>query len=384
MLKADKKHAGPPQEFLGPLGGGRDKVASTGGGLIPTLGRFRLWVQLAMFFVTVYGSVFVGTYMADKISSNLPALSCAYDQMNGGYCVLIPTQHILHHRIGEGIVRAQQLTFGMVVPLLMSFAFFYAFFFVIGKAFCGWVCPLGTLQELIGKIGRRFNIGLRRLATGDLGAAQKARPVKWLLLLGLVFMLPLLTGLGVTPHSLGNPYCDICPSRVATTLLTGNTDELALRMNDGWKFGLGAVANTLIGFMLIGALAMRQPFCRICPLLAFNAVFQRLSPLRLAKPTRDKCGSCHICTDACPLDIPEIASEEGRKAYNEDCTLCGRCAEYCPQDGVIKLKWGPFALFASSREYYKNRVKGELPDGTVKPVKFVRNAVKPASGAADA
>ena len=315
MLKADKKHAGPPQEFLGPLGGGRDKVASTGGGLIPTLGRFRLWVQLAMFFVTVYGSVFVGTYMADKISSNLPALSCAYDQMNGGYCVLIPTQHILHHRIGEGIVRAQQLTFGMVVPLLMSFAFFYAFFFVIGKAFCGWVCPLGTLQELIGKIGRRFNIGLRRLATGDLGAAQKARPVKWLLLLGLVFMLPLLTGLGVTPHSLGNPYCDICPSRVATTLLTGNTDELALRMNDGWKFGLGAVANTLIGFMLIGALAMRQPFCRICPLLAFNAVFQRLSPLRLAKPTRDKCGSCHICTDACPLDIPEIASEEIGRAH---------------------------------------------------------------------
>jgi ferredoxin-type protein NapH len=70
------------------------------------------------------------------------------------------------------------------------------------------------------------------------------RPVKWLLLLGLVFLLPLLTGLGVTPHSLGNPYCDICPSRVATTLLTGNTEELALRMSDGWKFGLGAASPT--------------------------------------------------------------------------------------------------------------------------------------------
>ena len=56
----------------------------------------------------------------------------------------------------------------------------------------------------------------------------------------------------------------------------------------------------------------------------------------------------------------------------------------CPQDGVIKLKWGPFALFSSSREYYKAKVKGELPDGTVKPVKFVKNAIKPASAAADA
>ncbi len=50
-------------------------------------------------------------------------------------------------------------------------------------------------------------------------------------------------------------------------------------------------------------------------------------------------------------------------------------AEICPQDGVIQLKWGPFALFSSSREYYKTKVKGELPDGTVKPVKFVKRDV---------
>ena len=76
------------------------------------------------------------------------------------------------------------------------------------------------------------------------------------------------------------------------------------------------------------------------------------------------------------MDIPEIAKEEGRKAYSEDCTLCGRCAEYCPQDGIIQLKWGPLALFSSRREYYKNRIKGELPDGTVKSIKFVKAATK--------
>lgn len=77
--------------------------------IFPTLSRLRLGVQLLMLVVTVYGSVFVGTYMADKLSNALPALSCAYDQMNGGYCVLIPTQHILHHRIGEAMVRAQRM-----------------------------------------------------------------------------------------------------------------------------------------------------------------------------------------------------------------------------------------------------------------------------------
>lgn len=352
--------------------------------LFPTLSRFRFTVQALMLFVTVYGSVIVGHYAADKITGALPALSCAYDQMNGSYCVLVPTQHQVHHRIGEAMVRAQELTVQMVLPLVMVFLTFFAFFFVIGKAFCGWVCPLGTLQEWIGKIGRRFNIGLRRFEKDDLGEVKRVRPVKWVLLLGLVFLLPLLTGLGVTPHSLGNPYCDICPSRVATTLLTGNTEELALRMGDGWQFGLGAAANTLIGFMLVGGLALRLPFCRICPLLAFNSVFQRLSPMRLSKPTRAHCGGCHICTEACPMDIPEISKDEGHQAYNEDCTLCGRCVEYCPQDGIIKLKWGPLALFSSSREYYKSKVKRELPDGTVKPVKFVRNAAKPAAGGTDA
>ncbi|MDK9702267.1 MAG: 4Fe-4S binding protein [Sulfuritalea sp.] len=353
--------------------------------IFPTLARFRLAVQILMLFVTVYGSVIVGNYMADKISSALPALSCAYDQANGGYCVLVPTQHIIHHRIGEAMVRAQQLTTQMVLPLLMTFVSFFAFFFVLGKMFCGWVCPLGTLQELVGKIGRRFGIGLRRVESGDLGDVKRVRPVKWLLLLGLVFVLPLLTGLGVTPHTLGNPYCDICPSRIATTLLTGNTEQLALRLGDNVSFTLGAIANLLIGFTVIGALAVRQPFCRICPLLALNSVFQRLSPMRLSKPAmHESCAKCGICTEACPMDIPEIARQSGRKAYHEDCTLCGRCAEYCPQDGIIKLKWGPFALFSSSRDYYKDKVKRELPDGTVKPLKFVRNAAKPAAGTADA
>lgn len=345
--------------------------------IFPTLSRVRFVVQLAMLLLTVYGSVIVGHYAAEKITGALPALSCAYDQQNAAYCILIPTQHQIHHRIGQGIVMAQQVTFGVFVPLLMTVLTFFAFFFVLGKAFCGWVCPLGTLQEWIGKVGRRFGINLRRLESGDLGSVKRVRPVKWLLLLALVFVFPLLAGLGVAPHSLGNPYCDICPSRIATTLLTGSTEQLAINASDGISFSLGAIANLLVGFTLVGALAIRQPFCRICPLLAWNALFQRLSPMRLVKAKHEACDKCSICTESCPMDIPEISKQSGRKAYHEDCTLCGRCSEYCPQDGVISLKWGPFKLFSSSREYYKAKVKGELPDGTVKPVKLVRNT-KPA------
>lgn len=333
------------------------------------LSRFRFAIQFAMLLFTVWGGNLVGYYMADKLSQALPALSCAYDQQNGSYCVLISLQHQLDHRIGEALAKAHQITWQIFLPLFFTVLSFFAFFVVLGKAFCGWVCPLGTLQDWLNRIGRRFGRPQHDVGSARLG---KLRLVKWLLLLGLVFALPLLTGLGVTPHALGSPYCEVCPSRIATTLLTGNAGELAVYTGDGWRFALGAIANTLTGFVLVAALASRQPFCRICPLLAFNALFQRLSLAHLVKKKHANCGRCSICTRACPMEIGEIAREEGAKAFHDDCTLCGRCVEFCPQDGVIAIQWGPWRLFESSRNYYRERTKAELPSDSLRPVKFHR------------
>lgn len=331
--------------------------------IFPTLSRFRFTVQLIMLVVTVHGAVLVGHYTADKISTALPALSCAYDQRDGAYCVLIPLQHQMHHRIGEALVQAQKVTANILLPLFMTVVAFFVFFFFLNKAFCGWVCPLGTTQEILNKIGRRFRLPLHNL---EEKGTSRTRPVKWLMLLFLVLLIPLLTGLGVTPHALGNPYCDVCPSRLVTTLLSGDTEQVGLRTGSWIEFGLGAIANTLFGFIIIAAFAVRQPFCRICPLLATNALFQRFSPMRLVKKQHSRCDSCGICTKACPMDIHEISREHGRKAFHDDCTLCMRCVEFCPDDDVIQVKFGPVPLFKSSREYYKARIKVDAPDGTVK------------------
>lgn len=337
--------------------------------LVPTLSRLRLLIQIITLFLTVWGSVVVGHYMANKISTALPALSCAYDKQSAAFCVLVPLQHQMHHRIGESLVKAQKIAMEVLLPTLISMATFLAFFFVLGKAFCGWVCPLGTIQEWINKLGRRLGRPQHQL---EATTSRRVRPVKWLLLLGLVFLIPVLAGGGVASHSLGNPYCDICPSRIVTTLLTADTEELALKTQNGFSMVLSGFSDILTGFVLVAALAMRQPFCRICPMLAMNAVFRHASLTRLVKIRSDKCEKCGICTKACPMDIPEIHHESGRKAFNEDCTLCGRCAEFCPDDGVISIKFGPWAVFSSGREYYKKRVKQESPEGNPKPIKFVR------------
>ena len=86
----------------------------------PTLARVRLVVQCLTFLLCVYGSLLVGHYAAQKISTALPALSCAYDGLNGGYCALVSLQHQMDHRVGAALARAQQVTAQILVPLFVT------------------------------------------------------------------------------------------------------------------------------------------------------------------------------------------------------------------------------------------------------------------------
>jgi len=328
-----------------------------------TLSRIRMSVQIVMLVFTVYGGALVGHYLSDKVTGALPALSCAYDQQNAGYCVLIPLQHQLHHRVGESIVRAQQFSFDYVIPLAFTMLTFLAFFVVLNKAFCGWICPLGTVQELIYKVGRRLRLPVRRFTQATIG---RIRPYKWATLILLVLVLPLMAGLGYTSYVTGDAYCQVCPSRVVTTLLTANGEQIAVNTADKTAFAFSAARSAIFGFILILAFGMRQPFCRVCPMLALHAVFRRIVPLRLAKKeTGEKCGKCKACYQACPMDIHEVAFEFGSKAFHADCTMCGRCVEFCPDDGMLALKLGPIPLFTASASYMKARAKIDKPDGTL-------------------
>ncbi|NGZ06957.1 MAG: 4Fe-4S binding protein [Magnetococcales bacterium] len=326
-----------------------------------TLSRVRFWVQLLFFVVTVYGGIVVGPYAADKITTALPALSCTYDRQNSAWCVLRPFQHQTSHQIGDGLAKTGTLSWELVRPLGWSLVIFMGFFLVLNKGFCGWVCPLGAFQEFLYGVGRRFHLISRRVPESWLG---RLRAVKWVMLLGVVFGLPLLAGLGWLPGAASEAWCRICPSRILTTLLTADAEQMALAMGDHGDILLGVIGNGLFGFMLTAAFVVRQPFCRICPMLALHAIFRRLAPLRLVKHPSPRCGKCRNCHAACPMEIPEVALPDPQQVFHDDCTLCGRCVEFCPADRVLHLRWGPVTLYRSSAARFRVRSRLELADGS--------------------
>ncbi len=320
------------------------------------LSVIRKLVQLLAFLFLVYGSVFVGFYSADKISGAFPALSCAYDAKTADYCVLIPLQHQLGHSLGPALA-AGMFSLSLFLPILTTLGTFLILFVLLNKAFCGWLCPLGFFQEVLGMLGQKLR--LQRTESLDSKLVDRIRPVKWLMLAFLVILFPLASGLGFVGHELGDPFCKICPSRILTTLAAGQLNQLYIDTSSTGYMILSIIADLLFGLIIVLSLTMRQPFCRICPMLSMHALFRKVGLVRLVKNYTSRCDKCGLCAKACPMDIREIHTSKEKDILFPDCTLCGRCVEFCPDKGVMAMKYAVIPIKVSDPQYFKERNRAQ-------------------------
>jgi polyferredoxin len=194
--------------------------------------------------------------------------------------------------------------------------------FLARGAFCGWLCPLGFLQDLAAGLSSTVQAhvpavkrGIRGLRTHAAPLARLDRPLRLLKYAVLVWAIWGATVFGVMVFRDVDPWA---------ALLDIGRESL----------GLGAI---VLAVTLVGAFFVERPWCRYaCPLGAVNGLAARFSPVFLQR-TQAACTDCGLCTKACPMGI-DVAKAD--KVTSVDCTGCLECVEACPRAGALDLRVG--------------------------------------------
>ena len=188
---------------------------------------------------------------------------------------------------------------------------------VFGRFICGFVCPMGLLQDLLYRI-RTPKLVLR---------LRFLRYLKYVVLVVFVVILPL--AIANELSGLGQPwFCKyICPSGTifgAAPLVAVNE---FLRQFTGAQF----VLKMAIAFgVIISSVFIFRIFCRVlCPLGAIYALLNKIALLHM-RCDHEKCISCGRCAKACHIKIEPVSQPD-----SPECVRCGKCVGSCPQKALV-------------------------------------------------
>ena len=182
---------------------------------------------------------------------------------------------------------------------------------LLRRVFCGYMCPIGTLSEWIGRAAARLKLRPRTVPV----QADRALSMLKYVVLGVILFI----------------------TYKASELLFRTFDPcyaLISRHGEDITFWAYVVA----GAIVIGSVFITMPFCRwLCPLAAVLNPFSRIGLTRIRR-NEETCISCGKCARVCPMAIPVDTVREVTAAR---CLSCMECVEACPPKAGGSVTWGP-------------------------------------------
>jgi polyferredoxin len=191
----------------------------------------------------------------------------------------------------------------------------------VGRFFCGFACPLGTINQFTGWLGRR---GQGMAARVEANRYRRAQNLKYYL---LAFLLALAL-MGSVQIGIFDPL-PLMQRSINLALAPLADNRLGL-LSDQPRFYASA---WLLGVVFLGVVALNlvlpRFFCRFaCPLGALFGLLARFTPWRIGK-TADNCGDCRICEQYC-----EGACRPAGTIITSECVMCLNCLNRCPASRI--------------------------------------------------
>lgn len=205
---------------------------------------------------------------------------------------------------GTFVQKIHQSSFVLMVLVFLLAALF-------GPVFCGWACPLGTIQEWFGKLGKKL-FKKRYNHFIPYSVDRYLRFLRYGLLAWVLYMTAVTGKLA---------FGDIDPYFALFNFWTG-------------EVAIGGLLVLLV--TLVGSLFVERPWCKYaCPygaVLGITNIFRIFSIRRVER----NCRSCGVCTRDCPMNIPV---DETLVVKNHQCISCLECTSeaICPIDNTVAL-----------------------------------------------
>jgi len=214
---------------------------------------------------------------------------------------------------------------GLTIFLAILFS---SFFF--RKGFCGWICPIGTVSNIIDSLSEKTELRLPMpswLDTILLGC-------KYLLLIFFLYFVlwemdkAQIIGFMISPYNVG-------------------ADAIML------NFFLHPSNITIfsIGLIVVLSILFKGFWCRyLCPYGALTGLLASVGPI-LIRREKDKCLGCQKCHEACPMSI-QVANKNTIRV--PECIGCLECISACPEQNCLNvssffgLKLWPWVIPAGS------------------------------------
>lgn len=182
------------------------------------------------------------------------------------------------------------------------------------RAFCSWLCPIGTLSEWLWQGGQElFGRSFRVHRYVDV----PLRALKYLLLAAFAWLIASMSADDIRGF-LASPYGLVAD----------------VKMLDFFRRAGEATIGT-VSFLVVLSVLSKNVWCRyLCPYGALVGLVSVASPVRIARHT-DTCIDCGKCAKACPSFIPV---DTLRNVHTPECTACFSCVAACPVDQALELR----------------------------------------------
>lgn len=241
---------------------------------------------------------------------------------------------------------------GLYWPLLWALAV-VVLTILLGRFFCGWVCPFGTIHHFTGYLAHRKKPLAQKLELNKYRQWQKIKYFVLAFFAGAMIFQPLGVGLYT---GLLDPIPLV--TRTFNLALMPVLDKPIGVISAGQRFYVGAwlIFGIFAAAVLLNLLVPRF-YCRfICPLGAMFGILDRFAIWRIGKRA-NKCPDCRICEKAC-----EGGCQPAGKIRIAECVLCFNCRQDCVHDliryQVAKSKAGEVTGTSVSRRGFMLSIAG--------------------------